>query len=150
MSSPDFSQDFFIRLNEGTESAADEVDRRYREQLCAMVEREMGKRFAAREGPEDPVQSAFRSFYRGIEARRFQIDSSGGLWRLLETITRRKMLKHIEHHAAGVRRPDNEVHPQGDDPQKPTGMSGKYQKPNGEVAWPIIFPGWTWPTWDQW
>jgi len=108
MPGQDLSEDFFIRLNSGKESAAEEVDRLFRERLCSLVEREMDKRFAARESPEDAVQSALRSFYRGIGERRFRIDNSGGLWRLLEQITRRKILKHVEYHDANKRSPSSE------------------------------------------
>ena len=114
MTEPDFSKDFFLRLNTGRESAIDDLDRRYRQQLCSLVEREMGKRFSAREDPEDAVQSAMASFCRGIEEHRFVIDSGGKLWSLLATITRRKMLKRIEQNDAGKRRPDKEVRSEGD------------------------------------
>jgi RNA polymerase sigma factor (sigma-70 family) len=113
MSDPDLSSDLFRRLNAGSESAAEEVDRHFRQKLCTLVEREMGKRFASREDPEDPVQSAMRSFYRGIDDQRFQIDSSGGLWRLLEKITRRKILKHVERHDALKCTPKREVPAEG-------------------------------------
>lgn len=104
------STDFFIRLNAGTESAADRVDRRYREQLCSLVERELGRRFARRQDPEDVVQLAFRSFFRGIKDGRFRIDGSGGLWKLLERITRSKILKQVEYDDAKKRTPEKEVH----------------------------------------
>jgi RNA polymerase sigma factor (sigma-70 family) len=109
MSGPDLSEGFFGRLNAGSESAAEEVDRRFRKRLCSLVEREMSKRFASREDPEDSVQSAMRSFYRGIGAQRFKIDSSSRLWKLLEEITRHKMLKHIEHHNTQKCTPNKEV-----------------------------------------
>ena len=109
MSDPDLSSDFFIRLNEGSESAAEQLDRRYRRQLCDLVGREMGKRFAGREDPEDPVQSAFRSLHRGIMEKRFQIDDSVGLWSLLVKIVRRKILKHVEYHDAQKRAPGKET-----------------------------------------
>jgi RNA polymerase sigma factor (sigma-70 family) len=109
MSGPDLSGGFFDRLNVGSESAAEEVDRQFRKRLCALVEREMSKRFASREDPEDPVQSAMGSFYRGVDAQRFRIDSSSGLWSLLVTIVRRKILKHVEYHNAQKRRPEKEV-----------------------------------------
>ncbi len=113
MSDRDFSADFFVRLNKGTESAAEQLDRRYRLQLCDLVSREMGKRFAAREDPEDPVQSAFRSVYRGIKEKRFQIDDSAGLWSLLAKVVRRKVLKHVEHHDTIKRTPDKETPAEG-------------------------------------
>ena len=86
-----------------------DIDRRFRERLCRLVEREIGRRFTAREDPEDVVQSALRSFFRGIKERRFHIDHSGALWRLLETITRRKILKHVEYHTAEKRHPEVEA-----------------------------------------
>lgn len=108
MPSQDHSTKFYARLNAGRESAAEEVDRLFRERLCLLVEREMGKRFQARESAEDAVQSAFRSFYRGIDEERFRIDTQGGLWRLLEKITKRKILKHVEYHDAKKRCPSSE------------------------------------------
>lgn len=108
MPNQDLSANFFVRLNSGKESAAEQVDRLFRERLCSLVEREMDKRFAARESPEDAVQSALRSFYRGIDEQRFRIDSTGAMWRLLEQITRHKVLKHAEYHNAGKRSPQTE------------------------------------------
>jgi len=108
MPSPDLSANFFVRLNSGKESAAEQLDRLFRERLCSLVEREIDKRFAARESPEDAVQSALRSFYRGIDEKRFRIDNTGAMWRLLEQITRRKILKHAEYHNADKRSPRTE------------------------------------------
>ena len=81
MPSSDGSKNFFRRLNESRESAAEELDRRYRKQLCGLVEREMGKRFRSRVDVEDPVQSALASFFRGVEEGRFVVNSSSELWR---------------------------------------------------------------------
>ena len=114
MSNPDLSSNFFIRLNEGRESAIADLDRRYRQQLCALVEREMGRRFAAREDPEDAVQSAMASFCRGVKDKQFQVDQAGKLWGLLAKITRHKMLHHIEHEDTGGRTPGREAGAAGD------------------------------------
>ena len=73
-----------------------------------MVEREMNQRFKRREDPEDVVQSAFRTFYRRNAKGEFHIDSSVDLWRLLETITHHKLLKHIEYHEALKRKNKSE------------------------------------------
>jgi len=102
------SNGFFVRLNDLSESAAEEVDRRHRKQLCDLVERELDKRFRAREDPEDVAQSALRSLYRGIDDGRFHIDSSGELWALLATIARRKILSRAEYHNAQKRSPTSE------------------------------------------
>jgi len=114
VSNPDLSSNFFLRLNDGRESAIEDLDRHYRQQLCSLVEREMGQRFAAREDPEDVTQSAMASFCRGLKDKRFQVDQAGKLWGLLATITRHKMLHHIEHEGTGGRTPDREAGAAGD------------------------------------
>ena len=45
---------------------------------------------------------------------KFEIASSADLWALLATITRHKILKHVEYHLAQKRRPDAEVGLPGD------------------------------------
>jgi RNA polymerase sigma-70 factor (ECF subfamily) len=90
-------------------------DDQYRARLCRLVEREMNRRFRRKEDPEDVVQSAFRTFYRRNAKGEFHIDSSVDLWRLLETITRHKLLKHIEKNDAAKRDPKREEYPEGDD-----------------------------------
>jgi RNA polymerase sigma-70 factor (ECF subfamily) len=98
-----------------SDSAAAEVDEQYRGRLCQLVEREMNRRFRRREDPEDVVQSAFRTFFRRNAQGEFHIDSSVDLWRLLETITRHKLLKHVEKLAAGKRDAKREEYLEGDD-----------------------------------
>ena len=102
------------RLKADADSAAPELDERYRARLCRLVEREMNRRFRRKEDPEDVVQSAFRTFYRRNAKGEFHIDSSADLWCLLETITRHKMLKHVEKLTAGKRNPNREEYPEGD------------------------------------
>ena len=109
MDAPGSGDGFTARLNRNSESAAAELDYRYRRWLCALVAREMGQRFRGREDPEDVIQSALRSFFRGAARQRFQIDHSGGLGEALVTITRYKLLKHVEHHDAEKRRPAREA-----------------------------------------
>ncbi len=108
------------RLKADADSAAFELDERYRTRLCRLVEREMNRRFRRKEDPEDVVQSAFRTFHRRNAKGEFHIDSSADLWRLLETITRHKMLKHIEKLTAGKRNPKREEYPEGDELRGPS------------------------------
>lgn len=103
------------RLNEGVESAADQLDDRYRSQLRRLVEGEMDRRFRRREDAEDVVQSAFRTFYRRNSLGEFRIDSAADLWQLLATITRRKILKHVEKLEAGKRSLRREEQAEGDE-----------------------------------
>jgi len=114
MSSTDESRSFYDRLNNVTESAAEEVDRRHRQQLCVLVERELDKRFRAREDPEDIAQSALNSLYRGIKENRFRIDSAGELWALLAKIAHRKILNRAKYHNAQRRNPADEELADGD------------------------------------
>ena len=74
----------------------------------------MNRRFRRKEDPEDVVQSAFRTFYRRNALGEFHIDSSVDLWRLLETITRHKILKHVEKLDANKRNPKREEYHEGD------------------------------------
>ncbi len=103
------------RLRANGDAAAPKLDAQYRARLCRLVEREMNRRFRRKEDPEDVVQSAFRTFYRRNAKGEFHIDSSVDLWRLLETITRHKMLKHAEKLGAQKRDPKREEYPEGDD-----------------------------------
>ncbi len=91
------------------------MDDLYRGRLCQLVEREMNRRFRRREDPEDVVQSAFRTFYRRSAQGEFRIDTSTDLWRLLETITRHKLLKHVEKLGTAKRNPRREEYPERDD-----------------------------------
>lgn len=93
---------------------AAEVDEQYRARLCQLVEREMNRRFRRKEDAEDVVQSAFRTFYRRNAQGEFRIDCSADLWRLLETITRHKILKHVEKLGTAKRDSKREEYPDGD------------------------------------
>ncbi len=128
MSESDTSADFFLRLNDGAGSAVKQAVNRYRDKLCELVAREMGSRLAARESPEDAVQSALASFCRGVQEHRLRIDHSGALWRLLETITRHKMLSHVKTQAADKRDAAREAGRAGD------WMLGREPSPDDAVA----------------
>ena len=54
---------FVDRVNRGTDSAAVEVERRYRDKLCRLVQTEMARCLRAREDPEDVVQTVFRTSF---------------------------------------------------------------------------------------
>jgi RNA polymerase sigma-70 factor (ECF subfamily) len=103
------------RLKAEADLAASELDEQYRARLCLLVEREMNRRFRPKEDPEDVVQSVFRTFYRRNAQGEFHIDSSVDLWCLLATITRRKILKHVEKLRTDKRNPEREEHVEGND-----------------------------------
>lgn len=109
------TREFHNKLIAGSESAAGKLDRRYRKRLCDLVRDEMDRRLRRKEDPEDVVQSALRTFFRRANKGEFQIDCSAALWKLLEKITRRKILKHVEYLRAAKRDPNAEI-PSGGDP----------------------------------
>lgn len=115
MSDSESDEDFHRRVSAGTDSSADELDNRFRQRLCQLVEQQMNRRYRRREDPEDVVQSVFRTFFRRAAEGEFQIQHAGGLWRLLQSITRRKILKHVEHINAKKRDPGKEHYPTGDE-----------------------------------
>lgn len=114
MSDSDSEREFLDRLNKGTPSAADEVNQRYWPDLCRLVGQLWGSRLRGKEDPEDIVQSVLCSFFRGVADGRFQIDYTGALWRLLEKITRRKILQHVGRYEPAKRDPGREVCHNGD------------------------------------
>jgi RNA polymerase sigma factor (sigma-70 family) len=109
MPETELTSTFFVRLSEGTTSAAELVDERFRQKLCSLVENELHQRFAARLDPEDVVQPAMRSFFRGIDRKGWRVESEEALWGLLAAITRTKIKKTVEQQTAEKREPDREV-----------------------------------------
>ena len=113
--------DFLAGLGAKDPVAEGEFDRRYRRRLCALVDREMGRRLRGREDPDDVVQSALRTFFRRFANGEFQLGHSDEpeLWGLLKKITYRKLLKHAEYHDAGKRALRKETQPASGEPAEP-------------------------------
>ncbi len=103
MHQPNDAAALLNRVTQDTDSAAAELDRMFRDRLCALVEREMNTRYRRREDPEDVVQSVFRTFFRRASQGEFQIDNAGQLWNLLQRIARHKIVNHAAFHQAQVR-----------------------------------------------
>lgn len=114
MSQPESNDSFLRRVSAGTESAAEKVDREFRPQLEALAARGMDRRLARRESPEDIVQSVLRTVFRRAAKGEYQFQQRGDLWRLLETVTRHKILKHAEYHRAKKRTPAAEEEREAD------------------------------------
>lgn len=95
--------DLFDRYRRGDERAADELYRRYAEQLAFVARSQLSGRLSRRLDPEDVVQSAYRSFFIRARDGEYALRRSGDLWRLLVGILRHKLLSQVEHHAAARR-----------------------------------------------
>lgn len=98
------------RWQAGDQAAAEAIYQRYAQRLCALAEKDIGERLARRVGPEDIVQSVFRTFFRRSGDGQFAIDHSGARWRLLVRITANKVLRHAEREGAARRDVKAEVH----------------------------------------
>lgn len=96
------------RCRGGDQDASREVFDRYVARLISMVDRRMSGRLARRVDAEDIVQSAFRSFFVGVEKEKFHIDESGDLWRLLVVMSLNKLRRRVAHHRAAKRGMDAE------------------------------------------
>jgi RNA polymerase sigma-70 factor (ECF subfamily) len=88
------------RCRDGDADAAEELFTRYAGRLTRLAERRLGRQVTPREDGEDVVQSVFRTFFRRNAAGELRIEGSSQLWRLLVTITLRKVgQKRRRHHA---------------------------------------------------
>jgi RNA polymerase sigma factor (sigma-70 family) len=105
MCGPQADDSLLRRVNAATDSGAERVDQEFRPQLEALAARGMDRRLSRRESPEDVVQSVLRTVFRHAAQGEYKFEHRGELWRLLETVTRHKILKHAEYHRAKKRTP---------------------------------------------
>jgi RNA polymerase sigma-70 factor (ECF subfamily) len=98
MSETDPVPDAVRRLQDGDPQSADALFALYAWRLTRVAERQLSDKLAGRVDGEDVVQSVFRTFFRRGAAGEFRVDSSAQLWRLLLTITLRKVAAHARHH----------------------------------------------------
>ena len=110
MSARETAKQLLESWRSGNEAAAEELHCRYAQRLCRLADAQIGARLGRRVGPEDVVQSAFRTFFRRSADGQFHIDHSGSLWRLLVRITLNKIRQQGERHRAGKRDMAREVY----------------------------------------
>jgi RNA polymerase sigma-70 factor (ECF subfamily) len=89
--------DVLDRLRRGENDAATEVFRRYAGQLVKLAEARLNPLLRQKVGPEDVMQSAFRTFFRRVEDGKFQLKNWDSLWGLLAVIVVRKCHKQERH-----------------------------------------------------
>jgi RNA polymerase sigma-70 factor (ECF subfamily) len=93
----------------GSETAAHNLFDRYCEKLMRLARRRIGHRMASRIDPEDPVQSAFRTFFARVRSDQFTFEGESDLFKLLVRLTVNKTLRQIAHHRAAKRDPAREA-----------------------------------------
>ena len=87
----------------GDESAAQELFDRYVNRLIALARSRLTSAMKRRVAPEDIVQSVYRSFFRNVQADRFEVNQNGQLWGLLAAITINKVRDKSKFHRAQKR-----------------------------------------------
>src|SRR6185312_13260850 len=96
------------RFRGGDDSAAAALFARYFERLTLLARSRLSARLARRTDPEDVIQSVYRSFFVGVREGRYSLGRGGDLWRLLASITKRKLLRQVRHQHADCRSIDLE------------------------------------------
>lgn len=97
------ASDLLERWRAGDEGAAAELFRRYADRLIGLARSRLPAQVAARLDPEDVVQSVYRTFFAAARAGQYDISRGGDLWRLLVTITLRKLYNQIGRNVAARR-----------------------------------------------
>lgn len=91
------------RWSEGDHDAAQELYERYVQRLYELATQQMGAQLLRRIGPDDIVQSVFRTFFRRTDQWRLQSDRAGAIWHLLVRITVNKIRSKGIHFRAQKR-----------------------------------------------
>lgn len=96
------------RYRAGDEHAATELYDCYVERLIALARTRLSRKMGRRVGPDDIVQSVFRSFFTKAREGQFVFAESEDLWRLLSSITVTKVLRQVQRNRRGKRSIDLE------------------------------------------
>jgi RNA polymerase sigma-70 factor (ECF subfamily) len=97
------------RLRAGDEAAARDVYEWWAWRLIDLTRARLGRSIAAKEDPEDVVQSVYRSFFRRYGMGQFRVDDWHDVWALLVTIALRKCANRRQFYAAECRDPKREA-----------------------------------------
>ncbi|MGI9519590.1 MAG: ECF-type sigma factor [Pirellulaceae bacterium] len=86
-----------------TSVRAEQIWADYFPRLMAFARKKMGVMPRRTLDEEDIALSALKSFFKGADAGRFELSGRDDLWRLLVTITARKVTQHRRHQLADKR-----------------------------------------------
>ncbi len=128
------------RLSEGDEAAVQVIWERYFEKLVRLARRRMDKAPRRVADEEDVALSAIQSFYQGARAGRFpQLNDRQDLWKLLVTITVRKVFAQMKRQRAAKRGGGavrgESIFLRNDNPDEINGLAQRLgQEPTPELA----------------
>src|SRR5687767_9950515 len=98
MTTPDPSiEELLNRLRNGDETAAEECFQRFAQRLILLARTRLNSSIRQKTDPEDVVQSVFRSFFLRTTRGDYEIESWGGIWRMLVVITLRKCGHRVDY-----------------------------------------------------
>ena len=104
--------DLVARLRTGDQNAAEVVVDQYARRLIALARNNLDRRILTKEGPEDVLQSVFKSFFHRCGQGQFQLQNREALWALLVSLTLHKCGHRADYFLAGRRNIRQEVrHP---------------------------------------
>jgi RNA polymerase sigma-70 factor (ECF subfamily) len=98
-------------LRQGDPRVMQEFCAQYGERLHRLAEKRLGGKLGRRVGPEDVVQSAYRTFIRRAKGGEFELGDTDSLWRLLCAITMKKLYQKARANRRQRRDYGREVHP---------------------------------------
>jgi RNA polymerase sigma factor (sigma-70 family) len=101
--------EFVTGLDNGDDSAAQELFRRFTHQLIALARRNINAGLRHKVDPEDVVQSAYKSFFFRYGDGKMEAINWNSLWGLLTLITVRKCSERAAYHRAQRREDAREV-----------------------------------------
>ncbi len=97
------------RLGAGDPHAARQIFQTYARRLIGLAAARLDRLIRVKIGPEDVVQSVFRSFFTRQREGRFDLHSWNDLWDILVVITLRKCCNHAAYFQAACRDVRREV-----------------------------------------
>jgi RNA polymerase sigma-70 factor (ECF subfamily) len=129
MTDPKSADDLVRRLRDGKESAAAEVVHEFTARLLGLARRRFDDALKAKEDPDDVVQSAFKSFFRGCSEGKLKLTGRDELWGLLALITLRKCRQRRRHFNTARRQIKRERAGHRDDAPDFEGVEGREPPP---------------------
>ena len=95
--------EFLARLRAGDSAAPRELFRRFTRRLAALARGQLGPPLGHKVGPEDVVQSTYKSFFRRYGGGNLEAGNWNSLWGLLTPITLRKCADRAAYYRAECR-----------------------------------------------
>jgi RNA polymerase sigma-70 factor (ECF subfamily) len=126
--------DLMSRLRDRDSEAAREVFNRFAGRLIGLARTRLDGMVRAKVGPEDVVQSVFKSFFRCQAEGQFDVRNWDGLWSLLVVITARKCGRQLRRFRSAGRDVRKEVAPPDPGEDSAPGWEALSRDPSPEEA----------------